>query len=79
MRAFVVGNVFVESDRVDGFYMRNGLEDRLGVRVQPSVPLCYSSFTLMILKGLGNTNSITTQGIRFLNKGISTVEIADAR
>lgn len=47
-------------------------------RVQPSVPQCYSSSTLMILKDFGHTNSITAQGIRFLNKGISPAEIAVA-
>ena len=32
MRTFVVGNVFLESDGVDGFYVRNGVNGRLGAR-----------------------------------------------
>lgn len=59
MRTFVVGKAFFESDGVDGFYVRNGVDGRLGVRVQPSVSLRYSSSTLIILKDLGNTNSIS--------------------
>jgi len=32
MRTFVAGSVFLESDGVDGFYVRNGVDGRLGVR-----------------------------------------------
>ena len=32
MRTFVVGNIFLESDGVDGFYVRNCVDGRLGVR-----------------------------------------------
>jgi len=32
MRTLVVGNIFLESDGVDGFYVRNGVDGRLGVR-----------------------------------------------
>jgi len=32
MRTFVAGNVFLESNGVDGFYVRNGVDGRLGVR-----------------------------------------------
>jgi len=32
MRTFVAGNVFLESDGVNGFYVRNGVDGRLGVR-----------------------------------------------
>jgi len=32
MQTFVAGNIFLEFDGVDGFYVRNGVDGRVGVR-----------------------------------------------
>lgn len=63
--------MLLESDRVNEFWVRDGVQGVFGVRDQPAILLCHLSSDVNVLKDLGSKDSITAQGIRFLNGGAS--------